>query len=322
MTLIAKLICCPRCHGELRLTSGMAYCTTEDCLYKTQGFPRVEGGQPVLIDFERSIFPRENYTVDHSVSVRNRNVRTSGLLYWVRELALSVDEKVSPSNARLMLEELKRLSTRPTLLVVGGGAVGHGVEILLKDGGVDVVAMDVYASPNTQLLGDGHSLPFRGEVFDGVWIQAVLEHVLEPHAVVSEIYRVLKPGGVVYAETPFMCAVHEGAYDFTRFSPSGHRWLFRRFSQIGAGILGGAGTTLVWSIRYFWRAFGIGEKAAIVLTLPLFWLRYLDRFANKRDSADAAYAVWFFGRKQPNVETSAHAMPDYYQVFAAGDHAR
>jgi ubiquinone/menaquinone biosynthesis C-methylase UbiE len=32
-----------------------------------------------------------------------------------------------------------------------------------------------------------------------VWIQAVLEHVLDPPIVVAEIYRVLRPGGLVYA---------------------------------------------------------------------------------------------------------------------------
>jgi SAM-dependent methyltransferase len=41
------------------------------------------------------------------------------------------------------------------------------------------------------------------------WIQAVLEHALDPPVVVAEIYRVLKPGGLVYADTPFMQRVHE-----------------------------------------------------------------------------------------------------------------
>ena len=33
--------------------------------------------------------------------------------------------------------------------------------------------------------------------FDGVMIQAVLEHVLEPTRVVAEIHRVLKPDGLL-----------------------------------------------------------------------------------------------------------------------------
>ncbi|CAH2407660.1 hypothetical protein MES5069_620012 [Mesorhizobium escarrei] len=34
-----------------------------------------------------------------------------------------------------------------------------------------------------------------------------------------------------------MQQVHEGAYDFTRFTELGHRWLFRRFETISRGAL-------------------------------------------------------------------------------------
>lgn len=66
--------------------------------------------------------------------------------------------------------------------------------------------------------------------------------------------RVLKPHGMLYAETPFMQQVHERAYDFTRFTANGHRWLFRRFEQIDAGVNrgSGAGPALAWSVRYLY----------------------------------------------------------------------
>src|SRR5207237_664581 len=35
-----------------------------------------------------------------------------------------------------------------------------------------------------------------------------------------------EPLVLVLGDTPFMQQVHEGAYDFTRFALSGHRWLF------------------------------------------------------------------------------------------------
>ena len=65
------------------------------------------------------------------------------------------------------------------------------------------------------------------------------------------IFRVLKRDGVVYAETPFMQQVHEGAHDFTRFTVTGHRYLFKKFSQITIGGLGGTEIVLAWSIKYF-----------------------------------------------------------------------
>ena len=69
----------------------------------------------------------------------------------------------------------------------------------------------------------------------------MLEHVLEPELVVAEIHRVLMPDGLVYAGTPFMQQVHEGPYDFMRFTESGHRWLFRRFERLASGATGGPG---------------------------------------------------------------------------------
>jgi len=78
---------------------------------------------------------------------------------------------------------------------------------------------------------------------DGVLIQAVLEHVLDPAQVVGEIHRVLRPDGLVYAETPFLQQVHAGPNDFTRFTSSGHRYLFRAFAEIAAGPVAGPGAS-------------------------------------------------------------------------------
>jgi SAM-dependent methyltransferase len=116
---------------------------------------------------------------------------------------------------------------------------------------VALVGFDIYGSENVQLIADAHQIPFADGTFDAVVIQAVLEHVLEPSVVVAEIWRVLKPNGYVYAETPFLQNVHEGAYDFTRFTESGHRWLFRDFELISSGPGNGPAAQLIWSASYF-----------------------------------------------------------------------
>jgi SAM-dependent methyltransferase len=212
-----------------------------------------------------------------------------------------------------VLQALKSRAENPRLLIIGGGSLGAGVDTFYQDEAVEIVSIDVYPSPYTCLLADAHFLPFRNEVFDGVWITSVLEHVLEPHAVVEQIYRVLKPGGLVYAETPFMMQVHEGPHDFTRYTLSGHRWLFRKFDQIDAGVLGGSGHAVVWSVRYFWRALGVGDKAAILLTAPFFWLRYFDRLMRRRPSADGALGIFFLGRKGESM-LSPKEIIAYYET--------
>lgn len=103
------------------------------------------------------------------------------------------------------------------------------------------------------------TLPFAGRLQPGFGIlkfispahrlealgDAEISVLLNPSRVADEICRVLSDDSLVYADTLFMQQVHEGAYDFTRFTRSGYRWLFRRFAQIDAGVVNGPGTALV-----------------------------------------------------------------------------
>lgn len=306
---LAELVCCPRCHSAIHgLSSAHPTCANPACTYSRDGFPVVVG-QPVLIDFENSLFGRELFVDrgDSIVARRNLKNRVVGAFH---RLATGTN----PTGIRCCRQFIDRLKARissPKILVIGGGAIGLGADQLYKEEAIELIGTDVYASSNTRFVVDGHFLPFHDNSFDGVWIQAVLEHVLEPQRVVDEIHRVLKPQGLVYAETPFMQQVHEQAYDFTRFTMSGHRWLFRRFDQIEAGTVAGAGTAMAWSINYLWRALGAGTTAAMMLTIPFLWLRLIDRMTRRRGNADAACCLYFFGSKSERSLTPKETIAYY-----------
>jgi SAM-dependent methyltransferase len=306
---LSEMIRCPRCHSSLDSRDSKIVCTDTGCRYATEGFVSA-GDQPVLIDFDRSIFDRPS-PGDPMLSVMRRD----DLRRSLRSRVLDVFEgrnQTAVENSQAVLRALKALSNQPKLLIIGGGALGAGVETFLQDPSVQVVGTDVYASVNTHLVTDAHHLPFQDGEFDGVWITAVLEHVIEPQVVVDEIWRVLKPAGLVYAETPFMQQVHERAYDFTRFTANGHRWLFRRFEQVDAGVNqgSGAGHALAWSVRYFARAF-FGSRFAILAALPFYLLRHLDRFADPRRRADAALGFYMWGRKSDRTLSPKDMIADY-----------
>jgi SAM-dependent methyltransferase len=305
------MIRCPRCRARLEIAKDKIVCTEANCLYASAGFERA-GDQPVLIDFERSIFDRPGPGDSMLAVVPSDDMRTS-----LRSRILDLFEgsnQTAVENSLAVLRALKSLSPEPKLLIIGGGALGAGVKTFLEDTSVQVVSTDIYPSANTHLVSDAHHLPFGDGMFDGVWITAVLEHVLEPQLVVDEIWRVLKPAGLVYAETPFMAQVHMDAYDFTRFTANGHRWLFRRFEQIDAGVGSGSGpgAAVAWSVRYFVRAF-VGNKIAMLVSLPLFLLRHLDGFARPRPRADAARGVFMWGRKSERSLTPKD-MVAYYET--------
>lgn len=52
-------------------------------------------------------------------------------------------------------------------------------------------------------------LPFRNDVFDGILFTEVLEHVaiMDPLKILEELYRVLRPGGVIVFSTPNVCNI-------------------------------------------------------------------------------------------------------------------
>lgn len=112
---------------------------------------------------------------------------------------------------------------------------------------VDYKILDKVANYKPDIVGDIHSLPFPENSVDAIICIAVLEHVEEPTKAVSEIYRVLKPGGYCYFYTPFLYYYHpcKGYYqDFYRFTYDGVKYLTRNFSQVEICNVRGAISTL------------------------------------------------------------------------------
>ena len=83
---------------------------------------------------------------------------------------------------------------------------------------------------NPDYLCDITHVPVENCCFDGVILAEVLEHVINPKAVLQEAYRILKPGGVALICTPFLLHVHADPYDFGRYT--GH-WYRTVMTDIG-----------------------------------------------------------------------------------------
>lgn len=303
------LYVCPRCRSPLAPEHSTFRCTTPRCLGEGgRRFPRV-GAHPALVDFERSVIREEHLLRQEGESVVTRG-RVRGPLGWLRGLTAAHSD-TAERFGRDMSSRLRQRTPAPTVLVIGGGTLGGGVDLFYEDPAARVVAFDLYASPWTQFIADAHQIPLADGSVDAVWIQAVLEHVLDPWLVAREIARVLVPGGLVYAETPFLQQVHEGPYDFTRFTESGHRWLFRAFERIDSGVVAGPGNQFTWSADYFtrsvFRSFTAGRAARVLSS----WANALDRWIPKRYAVDAASCVYFFGSKSDREITPAEIVEHY-----------
>jgi SAM-dependent methyltransferase len=149
---------------------------------------------------------------------------------------------------------------RGTLLDVGCGMKPY-VQIFAghvdRQIGLDYSPTSGYRGNAADVFGDAAAIPLRNETVDTVISIAVLEHVEVPDAVIGEITRVLRPGGLVLITTPFMYPVHSTA-DYFRFTAAGTAMLMRRngIEVIEQPRLTGGGLTLAILFNILWFELG------------------------------------------------------------------
>ena len=308
-------LCCPRDRSPL--LQGAAALNCPRC---GQDYP-VLNGVPVLIADEASVFAVADY-VDAAGYAGPSYGREADRARGLRRLYHRVARKLgdAPSSIRhpdatAAMAYVADRRPRPRVLVIGSGGLRLGAP---ED---RVLHSDVAFGPAVDTIADGHDLPFEDGAFDLVVAVAVLEHVADPQRCVAEMHRVLAEGGHVYAVTPFLQPVHMGAHDFTRFTPIGHRRLFRHFDEVAAGVALGVGSVSAFTLSAAlqsvskaraWRL--MARLIGLLCTPPL---RQLDRWL--RHGADAAGGCWFFGRRREAGPVSDRELVQTYrQSFGQG----
>jgi len=309
---------CPRCHrAPLQAQGTELHCASCDHRYP------IVGGTPVLINDASSVFAVADFQGAASyagASYGSMSDRATGLRAAYRRVAHGLAEhqvrSASFDVTAALAKVCREMPARPRVLVIGAGDRRYPDP-------ADIVYTDVSFSRGLHAIADAHDLPFADEEFDLVLAVAVLEHVADPPHVVDEIWRVLRPQGYVYADTPFMQPVHMGAYDFSRYTYLGHRRLFRRFSDAASGMSLGPGVAAASSVkalllslsdRRAWRL--VAGLIGLVLTLPLKYLDYATR--HTRSAIDGASGVFFFGQKQANAISDREMIGLYRGGFKGG----
>lgn len=136
-------------------------------------------------------------------------------------------------------ECMQRVASCKVVLDVGGGSrFQKGMQKyqeLFKN--VQYQTLDVSKDFSPDIVGDIHAIPLPDSSVDAVICRSVLEHVVNPALAVSEMYRILKPGGLLFVQVPSIYPYHartgHGAYpDYWRFFDSTLVLLLKDFSHI------------------------------------------------------------------------------------------
>ncbi len=165
------------------------------------------------------------------------------------------------------------------------------------------INLDMVLYPGVNLISDAHKLPIKSEKVDGIIIIAVLEHVVSPDIVVEEMYRVLKPGGMIYVEVPFLQGYHPDPLDYQRYTKDGLIKGLNKFKIVDSGMGGGPSSTLCWFLRVYVASFFNSNFLFILFKFLFGWLtfplKYLDFFlVNRKRAHFLASGFYFIGEKQ------------------------
>lgn len=96
----------------------------------------------------------------------------------------------------------------------------------------NVINLEIVDYDSTDVMAVAEHLPFLDGVFDVVFSFAVLEHVRNPAAAAREIMRVLKPGGILFAQVPFLSPLHAYPHHYYNMTLAGLRELFEGLVEI------------------------------------------------------------------------------------------
>jgi SAM-dependent methyltransferase len=83
-------------------------------------------------------------------------------------------------------------------------------------------AVDWYGT-RPDIFGDAQELPLLDESIEHALLLDVLEHLPDPQRCLSELNRVIKPGGTLTIHVPFLYPLHDEPLDFHRWTKHGLR---------------------------------------------------------------------------------------------------
>lgn len=217
--------------------------------------------------------------------------------------------RLSSFNHLLRVSEIVRSDAANAAFTAVVGAQPEDALLLSIGGGPrrihpGLVNVNIGLFENVDVVADGCRLPYADGSVDACHCEAVLEHMEEPGRAVAEMFRVLRPGGQVFAATPFLQAFHAYPNHFQNFTLEGQRRLFQRagFEVLSAGACVGPTFAITDLTLEYLRVYVKSRNLSRFLRLPLaavfrLLLRLDRRLLRDAPASDLASTTFVHARK-------------------------
>nr|WP_298898260.1 class I SAM-dependent methyltransferase [uncultured Altererythrobacter sp.] len=145
-------------------------------------------------------------------------------------------------------------------------------------------------------------LPIDNGVADTVISLSVIEHLREPQVFLDEAHRILKTGGRMVLQVPFMWRIHEAPYDYARYTRFGLRYLIEKAGFADVEVYPQAGFWTMWTLKFNYQTLGLLRgprlvRKTIELLLRVVWALdqraawLLDRHMKGEDETAGYFVV-------------------------------
>lgn len=277
--VIKDILCCPHCRNSISFEDEKIVC--KQCGH----YFFIEDGVPVFIENKKT---NQITTINENEEKKNFKLIYKKISSTLPSHTMWIDDTI--------FNFINNLSTENKILNLGSGTGLFDDKIR-----VPMINLDVYHNDRVHVIADGHYLPFKDGSFDCVFSNAVLEHVKRPWEVAKEMERVVKVGGYIVVNLPFLNTIHHEE-DYFRFTLKGIEELFLNCERLYGGVSSGGGSFLplciVQYISLFIPTKFIRMLAYFMWAQIFFRLKVIDRLiCSKKDYMITANSFYFIGRR-------------------------
>lgn len=282
---VKSVIVCPKCHNSLRNNEGFYICERDG------NFSISELNVPVLVD--QKVF--NNHEEEHNSGINwlKSFFKQFPKIYYYFIWGIFCPVLMIQNGPKKIFNYLNRNS-----VIVDIGAGPQRID-------ENILSLDVFPFDGVDIVADAEHLPFKDNSIDGAISESVLEHVKSPKEAVSEMIRVIKPGGYIYTSAPFIHPFHASPDDFNRWTTSGLKELFNGLEIVESGVRSGPWSAFLMFLAYWLGvvfSFGSKKRApfiAHIFMLVLGPLKIFDYFFAKIPGSEAVSAHLYIIAKKP-----------------------